>query len=194
MTLENKTIGFAMTGSFCMYEQVFHQIQRLVQMGANVIPIFSYSPQTVNCRFGTHQDFLAKIKEITGKSPITSIEAAEPIGPKSLLDIMLIAPCTGNTIAKLANAITDTPVLMAAKAHMRNEKPLVIAVSTNDALGINFKNIGYLYNQKHIYFVPLGQDDWKKKPASLVADMDLIPQTLENALDGQQVQPVIISR
>lgn len=191
MTLENKKIGFALTGSFCTFEKIFQEMQRLTDMGADVTPIFSSASQHINCRFGSSEEFIQRAKKITGKDPVTTLEGAEPIGPKSLLDILLIAPCTGNTIAKMANAITDTPVLMAAKAHLRNEKPLVIAVSTNDALGINFKNIGLLYGMKHLYFVPFRQDDCIKKPNSMVADMTLIPETLQMALDGRQLQPVI---
>lgn len=192
MTLSHKTIGFALTGSFCTYEKIFSEMEHLVKEGANVIPIFSLSVQNINCRFGDSRTFYNTAKEITGHAPITTLEAAEPIGPKSLLDILLIAPCTGNTLAKLTNAITDTPVLMAAKAHLRNEKPLVISLSSNDALGINFKNIGTLYHYKHIYFVPFGQDDYVKKPNSLIADTSLISKTLEYALDRKQLQPLLV--
>lgn len=191
MTLSHKKIGFALTGSFCTYEKIFKVMEQLVKEGADVIPIFSLSVQNINCRFGNSDQFYQTAKEITGHSPITTLETAEPIGPKSLLDILLIAPCTGNTLSKLTNAITDTPVLMAAKAHLRNEKPLVISLSTNDALGINFKNIGTLYHYKYIYFVPFGQDDYKKKPNSLIADTTLIPKTLEYALEGKQLQPLL---
>lgn len=192
MTLENKTIGFALTGSFCTFEKAFAQMQHLVDLGAKIIPIFSLSTQSIDCRFGNSQEFKEKAASIAGRNPITTLEAAEPIGPKGLLDIMIIAPCTGNSLAKLANSITDTPVLMAAKAHLRNQKPLVIAVSSNDALSMNFRNIGLLYNTKQLYFVPFGQDDCQKKPNSLVANMDLISETLEQALEGKQIQPVII--
>ena len=137
------------------------------------------------------QDFVKKAEEITGIPPMLSISQAEPIGPKSLLDILVLFPCTGNTIAKLANGITDTPVLMAAKAHLRNEKPLVISVSTNDALGMNMKNIGLLLNAKHIYFVPFGQDDPVKKPNSMIAHTGLLVPTLKAALEGRQLQPII---
>lgn len=191
MNLFEKTIGFGLTGSFCTYEKIFYEMEHIVTEGAKIIPIFSNASQSIDCRFGKCKDFLKKAEEITGNTPIITIETAEPIGPNSLLDIMLIAPCTGNTIAKLANAITDTPVLMAAKAHLRNGKPLVIFLSTNDALGINFKNIGLLYNYKNIYFVPFGQDNYKKKPTSMVSHANLIVPTLEEALEGKQLQPVI---
>lgn len=191
MTLCHKKIGFALTGSFCTYEKIFKEMELLIKLGSDVIPIFSLSVQNINCRFGNYEQFYQRAKEITGHSPITTLETAEPIGPKSLLDILIIAPCTGNTLSKLTNAITDTPVLMAAKAHLRNEKPLVISLSTNDALGINFKNIGTLYHYKHIYFVPFGQDDYIKKPNSLIADTTFIPKTLEYALDGKQLQPLL---
>ena len=134
---------------------------------------------------------MREVTEITGKEGIRTIAQAEPVGPKKLFDIMIIAPCTGNSLAKLAAGITDTPVLMAAKAHMRNGRPLVISVSTNDALGVNFKNIGALMHMKNIYFVPFGQDSWQKKPTSMIAKTELIPETLEAALAGRQLQPVI---
>lgn len=192
MKLEGKNIGIAVTGSFCTFDKIETQIKNLLNEGANVYPIFSKNVQTMDSRFGSTQEFIKKISEMTGNKPILTIEDAEPIGPKSYLDILIIAPCTGNTLAKLVNGITDTPVLMAAKAHMRNSKPLVISVSTNDALGINFKNIGSLLNLKNIYFVPFGQDNAFNKPTSMIAHTELIVNTLEKALDGQQIQPVII--
>lgn len=192
MDLANKNVGFALTGSFCTYDKIFVEMEKLVELGANVFPIFSISTQNVDCRFGSSDEFYQKALSITGHAPITTLEGAEPIGPKSLLDILIIAPCTGNTISKLANAITDTPVLMAAKAHLRNEKPLVISLSTNDALSMNFRNIGTLYNCKNIFFVPFGQDDYKKKTNSMVADTTLIIDTLKTALEFKQLQPVII--
>lgn len=152
---------------------------------------FSFNAQTCDTRFGSAKDYVEGICDITGNEGIRTICAAEPIGPNNFLDIMVIAPCTGNTAAKLCNGITDTPVLMAAKAHMRNGKPLVISISTNDALGANFKNIGMLMNTKNVYFVPFGQDNCKSKPNSLVAKMELLPETIEYALNGRQIQPVI---
>jgi len=190
---KQRVIGFAITGSFCTYEKIKEVVRSLVEEGNRVIPIFSNSAQTVNCRFGDARDFIIEMQEITGERGIFTLQEAEPIGPKSFLDVMVIAPCTGNTIAKLCAGITDTPVLMAAKAHIRNEKPLVIAVSTNDALGANFKNIGQLMNTKNMYFVPFGQDDPVKKTKSLVAHWDRISETIDEAVKGKQIQPVIRS-
>ena len=154
MDFSNYNIGLGITGSFCTFAKARKEIQRLCDMGANVVPVFSFNAQTCDTRFGSAKDYVDGICEITGNEGIRTICAAEPIGPNNFLDIMVIAPCTGNTAAKLCNGITDTPVLMATKAHMRNGKPLVIAISTNDALGASFKNIGMLMNMKNIYFVP----------------------------------------
>jgi len=186
-------IGFAITGSFCTYEKIEKVVETLVTEDMEVIPIFSESTQNIDSRFGKAEDFIQKIENTTGKKGIYSISEAEPIGPKGYLDVLVIAPCTGNTMAKLCNGITDTPVLMAAKAHLRNEKPLVISVSTNDALGINFKNLGILANMKNIYFVPFGQDNYEKKPKSMIAHVELIPDTIKAALEGKQLQPMIRS-
>lgn len=191
MDFSNYNIGFGITGSFCTFAKTRKEVERLTEMGANVIPIFSFNAQTCDTRFGSAAEFVNGISDITGNEGIRTICQAEPIGPNNFLDIMLIAPCTGNSAAKLCNGITDTPVLMAAKAHMRNGKPLVIAISTNDALGVNFKNIGMLMNMKNIYFVPFGQDSYKGKPNSMVAKMELIPETIEMALKGKQIQPII---
>lgn len=191
MDFSKYNIGLGITGSFCMFSRARKEIERLKEMGANVIPIFSFNAQTCDTRFGSARDYVEGICEITGNEGIRTICAAEPIGPNNFLDIMVIAPCTGNTAAKLCNGITDTPVLMATKAHMRNGKPLVISISTNDALGANFKNIGMLMNTKNIYFVPFGQDNSKSKPNSLIAKMELLPETIEYALEGKQFQPVI---
>lgn len=193
MTLKNKEIGFAMTGSFCTFKTIFEQMECLQNTGARITPIFSNSVQHIDCRFGKTDDFIRRAADITGKAPVMTLEGAEPIGPKALLDLLLIAPCTGNTLAKLNYAITDSPVLMAAKAHLRNERPVVIFVSTNDGLSMNFKNIGGLLNCKNIYFVPFTQDNCKAKPNSLVAEPSLIIETLENALEGKQLQPIIRS-
>jgi dipicolinate synthase subunit B len=175
------------------YAKVFEQIKILIESGADVHTIFSHNARTINSRFGKGSDFAAKAEVLTGNKPILSIDAAEPIGPKGWLDILTILPCTGNTLAKLANGITDSSVLMAAKAHLRNEKPLVLSVSTNDALSMNLKNIGLLMNTKNIYFVPFGQDDPSKKPHSMIAHLEMVVPALESALDGKQVQPVVIS-
>ncbi len=184
-------IGFAMCGSFCTFSQVIKQMQILKDIGYNIIPIMSFVSYETDTRFGKAADFNAEIKNITGNEIIHTIPTAEPIGPKKLLDLLLVAPCTGNTLAKLASGIADTPVTLAVKAHLRNERPVAVAVSTNDALGAAGKNIGTLMNYKNIYFVPMRQDDYKNKPKSIVADFSKIPETVEKALLGQQVQPVI---
>ncbi len=190
--LSGCNIGFAITGSFCTFDKIKPQIKILKDEGANVIPVYSYNAFNFDTRFAKADDFIADIKEITGYNGINTIQQAEPVGPKKMFDVMVIAPCTGNTAAKLVNGITDTPVLMAAKAHMRNNRPLVIAISTNDALGINFQNIGKLMVMKNIFFVPFGQDDYEKKPNSMVADLSMIKSTIINALQGQQIEPVLI--
>lgn len=192
-SLEGINIGIAMTGSYCTYEKTFKTLEALKDAGANLIPIFSYQASSTDSRFGTHKDFIHRMEKITGKSPIMTIPEAEPIGPKSMLDILVIAPCTGNTLSKLANGISDTPVLMAAKSHLRNNKPVVISLSTNDALGMNLKNIGILLNTKNIYFVPFGQDNYKAKPNSMIAHVELLSDTILQALNYKQIQPVIQS-
>lgn len=193
MSIKGKNIGVAFTGSYCTFDKVFEQLKKLVEEKANVYTIFSYQAQKTDSRFGKADDFLKLAKDITGKDPITSIVDAEPLGPNNVLDIIVIAPCTGNTLAKLANAVTDSPVLMAAKGHLRNNKPVVVAISTNDALGNNLKNIGVLMNTKNFYFVPFGQDNYKKKPNSMIAHFDLILPTVEYALEGKQLQPVVLA-
>lgn len=191
MSLKGKHIGVALTGSFCTYEKVFHELQKLTDEGALVQTIFSDASGTLDSRFGKAADFVKRAEEITGNKPIMTIPEAEPIGPGSLLDILVLLPCTGNTIAKLANGITDTPALMAAKAHLRNNKPLLISISTNDALGMNMKNIGLLLNAKNIYFIPFGQDNPTAKPNSMIAHTELLIPSLEAALKGRQYQPII---
>lgn len=193
MDFSNCNIGYGITGSFCTFAKTRKEIIRLTEMGANVIPIFSYQAQSCDTRFGSARDFVEGVCEITGNEGIRSMQQAEPIGPNNFLDIMVIAPCTGNSAAKLSNGITDTPVLMASKAHMRNGKPLVIAISTNDALGVNFKTIGALMNMKNIYFVPFGQDNYKSKPNSMIAKLELLPDTIEAAMCGKQIQPILVS-
>lgn len=170
------------------------QVKRFVEAGANVVPIASGSVQVTDTRFGTAQNWLQQLKDITGNDIITTIVEAEPLGPSKLLDVLVIAPCTGNTTSKLANAMTDSPVLMAAKAQMRNQRPLVLAISTNDGLGLNASNIAKLLITKNIYFVPFGQDNPFQKPNSLVAQMDLIPEACYAALEGKQLQPMILQR
>lgn len=188
-----KTVGFALCGSFCTFERVFEEIENLCQKGYNVIPIMSENSYKLDTRFGCAQYWKEKLHSITGKEIIHTITGAEPIGPKKLLDALIIAPCTGNTLAKLSSGITDTPVTLAAKAHLRNMRPLIIAPSTNDALSTAAKNIGNLLNCKNIYFVPFRQDDSNKKPCSMVAEFSLIEETLEDALNGIQTQPVVIA-
>ncbi|MDF2927266.1 MAG: spoVFB [Paenibacillaceae bacterium] len=189
-----KTVGFALTGSHCTFAETMPQIQRFVDAGARVIPIASYTLMTTDTRFGKSEDWQKRLKDITGNDIISTIVDAEPLGPSKLLDVMVIAPCTGNTTAKLANAMTESPVLMAAKAQMRNHRPLVLAISTNDGLGLNAANIAKLLVAKDIYFVPYGQDAPSAKPNSLVARMELIMETCEAAIEGKQLQPMVIER
>ena len=191
MKLKGLNIGIAFTGSFCTFREAIEILEELKKEGGNLYPILSEKSQNTNTRFGKAEDFRKEIEEIAGRKALDSIETAEPIGPKGFLDLLILVPCTGNTIAKLAGAITDGPVLMAAKAHMRNEKPILISISTNDALGMNFKNIGLLMNSKHVYFVPFGQDSPSKKPNSMIARLEYLIPAAEAALDGKQLQPVI---
>ena len=184
-------IGFAMCGSFCTYSEVFPVLEELAAKH-HVIPIFSFASASIDSRFGTAADHIKWAEEICGHSVLRSIEAVEPIGPKKLLDALIIAPCTGNTLAKLAHSIADTPVTMAAKSHLRNGRPVIVAISTNDALAGAAENIGKLLGRRHYYFVPFGQDDPMKKPTSIVADFSKIPQTLEAALAGKQIQPILL--
>lgn len=188
---DNITVGFALTGSYCTFSKVIPQIKRLAQMGYNIIPIFSENASKTDTRFGNATEHIEMIEEITGNSAITTIIDAEPIGPKKRLDLLVIAPCTGNTIAKLANGIADSIVTLAAKSHLRNGRPVVLAVSTNDGLGTNAKNIGTLLAKKHFYLVPFGQDDCIEKPSSLVADFSQMPETIELALQNKQLQPIL---
>lgn len=190
---DGKNIGIAITGSYCTFEKMFKELEALSKTNANLYTIFSYNAAKTDSRFGDSKKFIELAKKLSDKEPIFTIVDAEPIGPKSLLDVLVIAPCTGNTLSKLANGITDTPVLMAAKAHLRNNLPLVISLSTNDALGMNLKNIGILLNTKNIYFVPFGQDNYNTKPNSMIAHVDLLADTIDSALMGKQLQPVIKS-
>lgn len=184
-------IGFAMCGSFCTFSSVFPVLEELAAEHT-VIPIFSQIACTADSRFGTHQNHIARAEQICGCSILHTIEQVEPIGPKKLLDALVIAPCTGNTLAKLAHSIADGPVTMAAKSHLRNGRPVIVAVSTNDALAGAAENIGKLLGKKHYYFVPFGQDDPQKKPTSMVADFSKIPDTLAAALEGRQIQPILL--
>ena len=184
-------VGFAMCGSFCTFSQVFPIMEALSQTHT-LIPIFSDTVCTVDSRFGAAAEHFEKAAKICGTEPLHTIAQVEPIGPKKLLDALIIAPCTGNTLAKLAHSIADGPVTMAAKSHLRNGRPILVAVSTNDALAGAAENIGKLLARKHYYFVPFGQDDAVKKPTSMVADFTKIPQALEQALAGQQIQPILL--
>lgn len=192
MQFDGLKIGFALTGSHCTLHEITGVIKELVDKGADVTPIISYSVENMDTRFGKAEEWKTKFKEITHKEPIHTIPDAEPVGPKKLFDCLVIAPCTGNTMAKLANGITDTPVLMAAKAHLRNQRPLVLAISTNDGLGLNARNLGTLLITKNIYFVPFGQDNPESKANSLVAHMNKVPETVLLACQGQQVQPMLL--
>lgn len=189
--LENIRLGFAMCGSFCTFKRVIEELEKICPKCSSVIPIMSEVSYSTDTRFGKAEDFIEKIKNLTNNEIIKSVKEAEPIGPKGLLDVLVIAPCTGNTLAKLAQGIADSSVTMAAKAHLRNQKPLIIAVSTNDGLGTAAKNIGHLMNCKNVYLVPFGQDDCNNKPNSLVADMTKIEETVKMALEGKQLQPVL---
>lgn len=194
MDLTGKKIGVAITGSFCTLSRCLNMIRQLVDTGCDVTPIFSEKVASTDTRFFLATDFWREVVELTGKRPITDIVEAEPIGPKKAFDALLVAPCTGNTLAKLANSVTDGTVTMACKAHLRNDRPLVIAVSTNDGLSGSAKNIGKLLNYRNVYFVPFGQDDPIKKARSLVADFEKVVPTLEKALDGEQIQPIIVAK
>jgi dipicolinate synthase subunit B len=184
-------IGFALTGSFCTYAQVFPMME-LLSRDYEITPIFSVSASGIDCRFGTAEEHMQTAVDICGRPPLTTIEQVEPIGPKKLFDALIIAPCTGNTLAKLSRSMADTPVTMAAKSHLRNGRPVIVAVSTNDGLAGAAENIGKLLARKYYYFVPFGQDDPVNKPTSLVADFTKIPQTLELALEGKQIQPILL--
>lgn len=186
-------IGFAMTGSFCSFERCFRQAEILAERGAELIPIMSENTAKISTRFGTNAENSERLKNICSREVITSIEEAEPIGPKNMTDIMVVAPCTSNTAAKLANGITDTAATMAVKSHLRSGKPVVLAIASNDSLLASAKNIGELFNRKNYYFVPMLQDDIVKKPASLVARFELIPEAISAALQGIQLRPIIFS-
>lgn len=189
--LKGKRIGYAVCGSFCTFSKAFEQLERLIAEGAEVTAIMSFNAASLDTRFGKAADHIAHLEKVTGKKVIKTIEDAEPIGPKKMFDILIIAPCTGNTMAKLAAGIIDTPVTMAAKSHIRNASPLLIAPSTNDGLSAAAKNIGMLLNLKSVYFVPFGQDDPQKKPRSLSADFERIPEAISASLAGVQLQPIL---
>lgn len=189
--MDKITAGFALTGSFCTFSTVLPYIQKLVDEGVNVIPIMSANAYTTDTRFGKAGEFIEKIETITGQKIMHTINDAEPIGPKKLLDILIIAPCTGNTLAKITAGIADTAVTLGVKSHLRNLRPVLIGISTNDALSAAAKNIGQLHNRKHIYFVPYSQDDSENKPNSIVADFSKLIPAMHAALEGKQLQPVL---
>lgn len=186
-------IGFVLTGSFCTFAKVLPVIRLLTERGDAVTPILSDNAGTLDTRFGTAAHWREELTALTGAAPIDSIVSAEPIGPKAMFDVLVVAPCTGNTLAKLAHGITDTPAAMAVKSHLRGEHPVVLAVSTNDGLSGSAANLGTLLNRRHYYFVPLRQDAPHSKPRSLVAEMALIPHTIDMAMDGTQLQPILLA-
>ncbi len=185
-------IGLAITGSFCTYSQILEQIKFLVEKGNNVIPIVSNEVFSIDTRFGNANEFINKLEEITKNKVVHTIVEAEPLGPKNAIDVLAIAPCTGNTLAKLANGLSDDAVTMSSKAHMRNYKPLVIGLSTNDALGLNLQNIAKLMNAKNVFFIPFRQDAPNTKPKSMIADFSLLYDTILSAIENKQIQPIIL--
>jgi len=187
------TIGFAVTGSFCTFDAAFEQARFLVQSGARLIPVMSENAYNTTTRFGEAEKRVAELEEICGAEIIRTIADAEPLGPGKMLDLLLVCPCTGNTMAKLANSITDGAVTMAVKSHIRNNRPAVLCVATNDALAGSAKNIGALMNLRNYYFVPLQQDDAENKPTSVISDFTKIPEAVESALKRKQLQPLIFS-
>jgi dipicolinate synthase subunit B len=194
MSVKGKRIGFGLTGSHCTYDAVFPEIERLVNEGAEVIPVVTSTVKNTVTRFGDGEDWIKRIEDVTGNKVVDTIVKAEPLGPKLPLDCMVIAPLTGNSMSKFANAMTDSPVLMAAKATLRNHRPVVVGISTNDALGLNGVNLMKLISAKDIYFIPFGQDDPEKKPKSMVARMTRLLDTVEAALEGKQLQPVVVEK
>ena len=192
MKLEGKRIGFVFTGSFCTFRKTIDQLKNIIELKAEVLPIMSNNSYTMDTKFGKAQDFIDEIEDITGRKILHTIQEVEPLGPKDILDIIVVAPATGNTIAKLANDIVDVPAPMAVKSVLRRERPVVIAVSTNNGLSASGENIGKLLNRKHYYFVPFKQDNPITKPRSLVFDPTYLIKTIEYALDGEQIQPILL--
>lgn len=191
MNFKNIKIGYIFTGSFCTFSKSISKMKDLIKLGADIIPIMSFNSYKLNTRFGKAEDFIKDIEIATGNNIIHTIAGAEPIGPKKLTDVMVVCPCTGNTISKLANDIIDTPATMAVKSHLRNNLPVIIAVSTNNALSSNAENIGKLLNRKNYYFVPFKQDNPITKPRSIVADFDMLEKTIESALNNEQISPIL---
>ena len=192
MELTGKKVGFVLTGSFCTFKKVIPKIKEMIKLGADILPIMSFNSYNLDTKFGKAEDFINEIEEITNKKIIHTITEAEPIGPKTMTDIMVISPCSGNTMAKLSCDIIDTPAVMAAKSHLRNNRPLVIAPSTNNGLSGNAENIGKLLNRKNYYFVPFRQDNPITKPRSILFDAEYIIKTIKYALDGEQISPILI--
>lgn len=190
--MDQITAGVALTGSFCTFSTVIPQIKNLVDGGIRVIPIMSDNAYKTDTRFGKAEDFIREIEAITGTRVLHTINDAEPIGPKQLLDVLIIAPCTGNTLAKITAGIADTAVTLAVKSHLRNQRPVLIGISTNDALSAAAKNIGHLHNRKHVYFIPYTQDDSENKPNSIVADFTKTRQAMDAALASRQIQPILL--
>lgn len=190
--MEKLRFGYALTGSFCTFEKAFKQMELLVSKGIDVFPIMSYNAYKTDTRFGKSLDFINRAEELTGKKIIASIEDAEPIGPKKMFDLLIVSPCTGNTLAKLAAGIYDTPVTLAVKSHLRNQRAVLLGVSTNDSLSGSAKNIGTLLNYKNYYFIPMKQDDPEKKPFSIVCDFDRTYEAAILALNKNQIQPIMI--
>jgi len=192
VNIEGKRIGFVMTGSFCTFRKTIDELKKIVKLGAKVIPIMSENSYTMNTKFGKAEDFINEVEDITGTKILHTIQEVEPIGPKDMLDILVVAPATGNTMAKLANDIIDNSATMAVKSHLRRERPVVIAISTNNGLSGAGENIGKLFNRKHYYFVPFKQDNPITKPRSIVFDPSYLIKTIEYALDNEQIQPILL--
>ncbi len=192
MNIEGKRIGFVMTGSFCTFRKTIDELKKIVKLGAKVIPIMSENSYTMDTKFGKAEDFINEVEDITGTKILHTIQEVEPIGPKDMLDILVVAPATGNTMAKLANDIIDNSATMAVKSHLRRERPVVIAISTNNGLSGAGENIGKLFNRKHYYFVPFKQDNPITKPRSIVFDPSYLIKTIEYALDNEQIQPILL--
>lgn len=189
--MKKLTFGYALTGSFCTFERSLAQMEYIISEGIDILPIMSYNASKIDTRFGRAADFIESIEAMTGNKVIRTLPDAEPIGPKKMTDLMIVLPCTGNTLAKLAAGIYDTPVTLAVKSHLRNQRPVLIGVSTNDALAASAKNIGMLMNYKNYYFIPMRQDDYNNKPLSIVCDFERTLEAALNALDGRQLEPII---
>ena len=189
--MSEKTVVWALCGSFCTFEKMMPMVEKMKKGGTSVLPMMSFNAASLDTRFGTAQSWKEQLKEITGKEPIETLQGAEPLGPKNMADAMVIATCTGSTLAKLAHGISDTPVTLGAKSMLRSGKPVVLAISTNDGLAASFENLAILLNRKHYYIVPFAQDDYLKKPSSLQSDFSLIEDTLECAMRGRQIGPVL---